>query len=104
MDEQKQEIVVESINMINKAIREIGDARERLDECGIHLCSHLLFGSNFNQYEVQVYTGIKKLAECFGAEAYHPARDYDNPQRKLGVEINGVWYFQLGKNMGYEFD
>ena len=98
MDEQKKEIVRECVSMLNHAMREVKDAMERLEDCGIHLCSHQFWGSIYHGSEVQVYSGIKKLAEAFNTTADHPKADYADVHSKIGVTINEVWYFQLTKD------
>ena len=103
MDEQKNEIVRECVSMLNNAMREAKDAMERLEDCGIQLCSHQFWGSAFHGDEVQVFSGIRQIAEVFNMTAEHPKADYADVNSKIGVTINEVWYFQLGQEDGYTF-
>ena len=56
--------------------------------------------------EVHVYSGIRNLAEKFGAELVHPVTWYDGREEtnKLAFVHDGVLFFELGKQKGeYEW-
>ena len=89
------------VNLIHSIVKRFGQLEELLEEYGIDLCSgSVREESNVHsgtEIEAHVYRGIRKLAELFGEETFHPVNIIgETLEYYLAFKYDGILFYELG--------
>ena len=97
--EEKRQMVDNACKLFTEAIEKAREAQRLLHLCGIECCASLNVDGQIYSNNVQLYSGVKKMANITGAEPEFRPEYFDDSKidkSRCYIEYGGITFLQLG--------
>lgn len=97
--EEKRQMVDDACKLFSEAIEKAREAHRLLHLCGIECCSSLNVDGELYSYNVQLYSGIKKMMGIIGTEPEFRTTYYDESKvdkSRCYIQYGGITFLQVG--------